>query len=757
VTVTVNQTLTTITVTPATATVADHGTQSFSATALDQFGNPLATQPSFTWSVSGLGSINSGTGQYTAPSSGTGTATVTATSGGKNGSAAVTVVTQGPVASMTITAGTPQSATVSTAFTTAFQVVLKDSAGNVEGAGINVTFTAFSGSLGAGGTFAGGLTTVTVATNGSGVATAPTFTGNGTVGTYLVTATTAGALPVTYTLTNTAAGLPFTDNFNAAGPLNPANWQTMPAVAGFQPGGFTQNGSGKALAGATVVNIADYIGASAADVSITATGITLAGVGSEAGVVARNNGTSFYLATVFDNAGNLTANIYIVRQFGNFTLLGSHAMGALAQPFNLTFAIQGTSLQLFINNATNPQVSVLDATLTTAGKAGLWATPNCTYDSFTVSALVPTLPFTDNFPGDGASSGPLNPSNWTTMPTAVGFQPGGFTYNNSGLAVAGSTIVNISDFMNSSIPDTSMTATGITLAGVGSEAGVVARNNGTSFYLAAVFEPSAGTFDAEIYQVQQFGTFTVLTNVPVSLSGAFNLTFTVQGNTLTLFVNGNQAGLSVMGTLAGTGVAGLWATPGCTYHTFTVAAQVPNDLTDTFAGSAGPLNPSNWQTMPGQSSGFQPGGFTLNGSGKAVAGATVVNIADFMNASLADSSITATGITLAGVGSEAGVVARNNGTSFYLATVFNNNGVFTAQIYIVRAFGNFSVLGSFSFGGPLAQPFNLQFTVQGNALTLFINGVQRVTATDNTLMGPGVDGLWATPNCTFDSFTLATL
>jgi hypothetical protein len=26
-----------------------------------------------------------------------------------------------------------------------------------------------------------------------------------------------------------------------------------------------------------------------------------------------------------------------------------------------------------------------------------------------------------------------------------------------------------------------------------------------------------------------------------------------------------------------------------------------------------------------------------------------------------------------------------------------------------------------------------------------------------TLTGPGVDGLWATPNCTFDSFTLAAL
>jgi hypothetical protein len=65
VTVNVNQTLTTIAVTPASASVATGGTQQFTATARDQFSIALATQPSFSWMVSGGGSI-SATGLFSA-------------------------------------------------------------------------------------------------------------------------------------------------------------------------------------------------------------------------------------------------------------------------------------------------------------------------------------------------------------------------------------------------------------------------------------------------------------------------------------------------------------------------------------------------------------------------------------------------------------------------------------------------------------------------------------------------------------------
>lgn len=93
--VVVNQKLTRISVSPASAQVQTGGTQQFLATALDQFGNSLTTQPSTAWSVSGGGTIN-GTGAFTAGSSSGGPFTVSATSGSTVGSASVSVTSGAP-------------------------------------------------------------------------------------------------------------------------------------------------------------------------------------------------------------------------------------------------------------------------------------------------------------------------------------------------------------------------------------------------------------------------------------------------------------------------------------------------------------------------------------------------------------------------------------------------------------------------------------------------------------------------------------
>jgi regulation of enolase protein 1 (concanavalin A-like superfamily) len=97
VTVVVNQTLTSETVAPASPELGPATTQQFSAVALDQFGNSMATQPAFTWSLaSGSGSINSGTGLYTATAS-TSSATVKATTGFVSGTDSLTVTNQVPL------------------------------------------------------------------------------------------------------------------------------------------------------------------------------------------------------------------------------------------------------------------------------------------------------------------------------------------------------------------------------------------------------------------------------------------------------------------------------------------------------------------------------------------------------------------------------------------------------------------------------------------------------------------------------------
>ncbi len=93
VTVVVNQTVATIAVSPATATLFTNATQQYTASVSDQFAAAI-TGASVTWTVfSGTGTI-SASGLYTAPAA-AGSATVKATSGAVSGTASITVTTSG--------------------------------------------------------------------------------------------------------------------------------------------------------------------------------------------------------------------------------------------------------------------------------------------------------------------------------------------------------------------------------------------------------------------------------------------------------------------------------------------------------------------------------------------------------------------------------------------------------------------------------------------------------------------------------------
>ncbi|MFA5942467.1 MAG: Ig-like domain-containing protein [Candidatus Paceibacterota bacterium] len=83
------QVFTSVSVTPATATITS-GTQQLTATGIDQFGGPMATQPAFTWASSNpaVATVDA-TGLVTAV--GAGSATITATSGALNGTSVITV------------------------------------------------------------------------------------------------------------------------------------------------------------------------------------------------------------------------------------------------------------------------------------------------------------------------------------------------------------------------------------------------------------------------------------------------------------------------------------------------------------------------------------------------------------------------------------------------------------------------------------------------------------------------------------------
>jgi hypothetical protein len=88
VSVTVNQTLSSLTVSPALMTLKPETAEQFTATGLDQFGNPLPLKAGVSWSAN-VGTITSG-GLYTAPAT-AGSAIVTAACGRLQGIASVTI------------------------------------------------------------------------------------------------------------------------------------------------------------------------------------------------------------------------------------------------------------------------------------------------------------------------------------------------------------------------------------------------------------------------------------------------------------------------------------------------------------------------------------------------------------------------------------------------------------------------------------------------------------------------------------------
>jgi hypothetical protein len=127
-----------------------------------------------------------------------------------NGSPATGTISSAPEApaSITVAAGNHQTATVNTAFATNLAVDVRDAGGTLV-QNVSVTLTAPAG--GATGHF-GSSSSVTVVTNASGRATAPTFVANASAGSYTVTAQAAGGgnPSTSFSLTNTRPGLTIT-------------------------------------------------------------------------------------------------------------------------------------------------------------------------------------------------------------------------------------------------------------------------------------------------------------------------------------------------------------------------------------------------------------------------------------------------------------------------------------------------------------------------------------------------------------------
>ena len=207
VAVTVSPALTSIVVTPGSASLHENATQQFTAVAYDQFGVAMTLQPSFSWSNTGVGTTGT-TGLYTAPGSGSpGLATITASSGAISGSAAITVTNAAPTVA-TAAVASPNSVTGTS---TVLSVLGADDGGQS-----NLRYT----------WLASGIAPASVAfsangTNGAKNTTA-TFAAAGTY-TLQVTITDAGGLTATSSVTVQVRQTATSILITPANPSLPAN------------------------------------------------------------------------------------------------------------------------------------------------------------------------------------------------------------------------------------------------------------------------------------------------------------------------------------------------------------------------------------------------------------------------------------------------------------------------------------------------------------------------------------------------------
>jgi len=213
---------------------------------------------------------------------------------------------------MTLVAGTPQTATLNSAYATGLQAALTNTDGcavSSGAAGVAVTFTAPSS--GASGVFsASGTNTVTVGADSSGAVSAPTFTANGIAGSYTVTASSQYGT-VTFALTNTAAGTPA--RIVAVAPVK----QTATVTHGYRQTLAVRvlDGEGNPVAGAGVTfTLTSSTGSSTCGTSSSASGAgaagaSFAGGGSSASATTNASGVATSPAlTANGEAGSFTAS-----------------------------------------------------------------------------------------------------------------------------------------------------------------------------------------------------------------------------------------------------------------------------------------------------------------------------------------------------------------------------------------------------------------------------------------------------------------
>ena len=284
----------------------------------------------------------------------------------------LTGVGQAPLAPANISAtgGTPQSATVNTAFAAPLAATVTAVTG-APAAGVVVTFTTPE-SGGANGSFPGNAFSATATTNANGVATSPAFTANGTVGTYIVTATVPGVdSSANFSLTNTAATTPASITVVSGTPQS-ATINTAFAAPFVVS---VQTAAGAPVSGAIVsFDTPEASGANGTfpGGTVSATATTNAKGQATSPILTANNSVGTFTVTAFVAGTDLSAN---------FALTNTSSSGSS----NLTINLPGPGPVIV-------PLSTLTFTFNVQSVGGLAGTVNTTCASATVGCFVSPCP-----------------------------------------------------------------------------------------------------------------------------------------------------------------------------------------------------------------------------------------------------------------------------------------------------------------------------------------------------------------------------
>lgn len=422
--------LASITVAPATATLAAGATQQFTATGKDANGGTMAVTP--TWSVSTGGGTISPTGLLTAGTT-AGPATVTATSGSITGTATVTI-TAGVATTVTVT---PNPANVAAGGTQQFTATGKDANGNTVSITPVWSVAAGGGTISATGLFTAGtaigaFANTVKATAGAASGTATVNVGAGALATLTLTpnpASIAAGLTRQFTVVGKDA------NGNVITTITPAVTYSVPAAAG------TVNASGLFTAGTTPGSY--NLTATSGTVTTTSAITITAGVGAvtdftltPATLSVAAGTTRQITATGTDAAGNsfpVTPVYTLSAGGGTISAAGLLTAGTTAGTYTLTAVSGGITKTL---------------TVTVTAAAGALATVTVTPNPATIPATT-TQQFTAVGRDAAGNTVAITPV-WSVA-TA-----GGGTISATGLYTAGATTGTF---------DNAVTATSGTIAG----------------------------------------------------------------------------------------------------------------------------------------------------------------------------------------------------------------------------------------------------------------------------------------------------